>query len=200
MFWINIHFWSLFFFFFQAEDGIRDKLVTGVQTCALPIWPLPMAGRPADFSGAVASGLKLERRVTPPAAHAGEGVAVELALMGEGNTALWPPPDVRWPRSARAYVDRVEEQVSTTEGRLGGTKTFRYLVVPDSVGPLTLPAVSYGYYDLAARGYRSTNVGASSLPVAAAGEAASVALPPGLLPASRPALTWRLARGIPDWV
>src|SRR5687767_15224230 len=27
----------LYFFFFQAEDGIRDKLVTGVQTCALPI-------------------------------------------------------------------------------------------------------------------------------------------------------------------
>src|SRR2546425_10534431 len=27
----------VFFFFFQAEDGIRDKLVTGVQTCALPI-------------------------------------------------------------------------------------------------------------------------------------------------------------------
>src|SRR2546425_8696695 len=26
------------FFFFQAEDGIRDKLVTGVQTCALPIF------------------------------------------------------------------------------------------------------------------------------------------------------------------
>src|SRR5947208_5286302 len=25
------------FFFFQAEDGIRDDLVTGVQTCALPI-------------------------------------------------------------------------------------------------------------------------------------------------------------------
>src|ERR1035438_10625856 len=25
-------------FFFQAEDGIRDDLVTGVQTCALPIW------------------------------------------------------------------------------------------------------------------------------------------------------------------
>src|SRR5256886_4324196 len=27
----------LFFFFFQAEDGIRDLTVTGVQTCALPI-------------------------------------------------------------------------------------------------------------------------------------------------------------------
>src|SRR6266545_6981201 len=30
-------FGCLFVFFFQAEDGIRDKLVTGVQTCALPI-------------------------------------------------------------------------------------------------------------------------------------------------------------------
>src|SRR5438876_7381731 len=28
---------SFFFFFFQAEDGIRDGRVTGVQTCALPI-------------------------------------------------------------------------------------------------------------------------------------------------------------------
>src|SRR6266850_2843753 len=28
----------MFFFFFQAEDGIRDYKVTGVQTCALPIW------------------------------------------------------------------------------------------------------------------------------------------------------------------
>src|SRR5690349_22557569 len=30
---------SHFFFFFQAEDGIRDLYVTGVQTCALPIFP-----------------------------------------------------------------------------------------------------------------------------------------------------------------
>src|SRR5207237_6490388 len=29
---------SCFFFFFQAEDGIRDSSVTGVQTCALPIF------------------------------------------------------------------------------------------------------------------------------------------------------------------
>src|SRR5687767_12595532 len=32
-------------FFFQAEDGIRDKLVTGVQTCALPIYTIVAVGR-----------------------------------------------------------------------------------------------------------------------------------------------------------
>src|SRR5205823_7270861 len=37
----------LIVFFFQAEDGIRDKLVTGVQTCALPICPRKPPGCPA---------------------------------------------------------------------------------------------------------------------------------------------------------
>src|SRR2546422_11444445 len=35
---------SCFFFFFQAEDGIRDVAVTGVQTCALPISGAAMSG------------------------------------------------------------------------------------------------------------------------------------------------------------
>src|SRR5256885_7738705 len=34
-----------FFFFFQAEDGIRDYKVTGVQTCALPICLIAMIGK-----------------------------------------------------------------------------------------------------------------------------------------------------------
>jgi hypothetical protein len=182
--------------FFNQEE--RFALASRPET--LSVRPMPGPGRPADFTGAVGSGLKLERRVTPPTAHAGEGVAVELALSGEGNTALWPPPEVRWPPTARAYVDRVEEQVSTTDGRLGGTKTFRYLVVPDSAGPLSLPAVTYAYYDLAARGYRSAGVAAASLPIAISGEpAASVALPPTLLPASGPRLPWRITRSVPDW-
>src|SRR5689334_23683366 len=43
-----------FFFFFQAEDGIRDGTVTGVQTCALPIWPdRKNSGRPTDSSMAL---------------------------------------------------------------------------------------------------------------------------------------------------
>src|SRR5256886_25030 len=42
------------FFFFQAEDGIRDLTVTGVQTCALPIC---VGLRPADVGTAVAGAL-----------------------------------------------------------------------------------------------------------------------------------------------
>src|SRR5438034_7151586 len=37
--------WFIVFFFFQAEDGIRDHCVTGVQTCALPICTRACAAR-----------------------------------------------------------------------------------------------------------------------------------------------------------
>src|SRR2546430_17418382 len=38
------------FFFFQAEDGIRDLTVTGVQTCALPISSCPVLHKPEVWS------------------------------------------------------------------------------------------------------------------------------------------------------
>src|SRR2546430_7672777 len=39
-----------FFFFFQAEDGIRDLTVTGVQTCALPISSREVVVEPGGFT------------------------------------------------------------------------------------------------------------------------------------------------------
>src|SRR5260370_2741328 len=50
--WSVSKFAAMIFFFFQAEDGIRDSSVTGVQTCALPIF-FPLRAR---------SGGTLERR------------------------------------------------------------------------------------------------------------------------------------------
>src|SRR3989441_6586225 len=50
------------FFFFQAEDGIRDKLVTGVQTCALPICPGPGSARPDQLA-------RPDRGVLPLGSH-----------------------------------------------------------------------------------------------------------------------------------
>src|SRR5256885_12091421 len=45
---------GLFIFFFQAEDGIRDYKVTGVQTCALPISTSPAASESKKASSAKA--------------------------------------------------------------------------------------------------------------------------------------------------
>src|SRR2546425_9635426 len=52
------------FFFFQAEDGIRDKLVTGVQTCALPI-SIPKIVLSLVLTGLVNSGMCAQNAEQP---------------------------------------------------------------------------------------------------------------------------------------
>src|SRR5437660_6255636 len=54
-----------FFFFFQAEDGIRDGHVTGVQTCALPIFRARVRGRQARRDRSAKSPFASPSR-TPP--------------------------------------------------------------------------------------------------------------------------------------
>src|SRR3989441_12748484 len=74
------------FFFFQAEDGIRDKLVTGVQTCALPILIY------LDMSGLIAR--KQHRPLEQPGITAGTqplGGPGPARALATGSPAPAPP-------------------------------------------------------------------------------------------------------------
>src|SRR3712207_7983280 len=82
---------SLFFFFFQAEDGIRDIGVTGVQTCALPIFRGagrgPFGGAPPPGRGRPAS-CRLEGR--GPGGR-GRGSRSEERRVGKECRSRWSP-------------------------------------------------------------------------------------------------------------
>src|SRR5256886_3999089 len=87
----------LFIFFFQAEDGIRDLTVTGVQTCALPILARarrrPRAARPAAAS-----------RTRPARAAA----RAEPRSATQAGTSPAPP---EWPRTTRDSSRSEERRV-----------------------------------------------------------------------------------------
>src|SRR3989441_11678179 len=75
-----------FFFFFQAEDGIRDKLVTGVQTCALPISSVSAEAGVSDVKESKAQRAeRLKRELNPWEAYE----AIER-FAREGHAAIPP--------------------------------------------------------------------------------------------------------------
>src|SRR5690348_17794400 len=86
-----LHRWEYVFcfFFFQAEDGIRDGRVTGVQTCALPISHLDAA---AHILEAVSR----------------DGDALALQVPTDGSV-----------RSLRAVLDRLDDEARSEERRVG---------------------------------------------------------------------------------
>src|SRR5688572_13445831 len=75
-FCVMAHF--LFFFFFQAEDGIRDLTVTGVQTCALPICLASEPGFSAHMSQVATGAVLFERPDLAARAGAVDGKTVSL--------------------------------------------------------------------------------------------------------------------------
>src|SRR5207245_7956767 len=90
-----------FCFFFQAEDGIRDATVTGVQTCALPI---------SDFGAASC----LVERLPMEPAHA------EPLYQAGRSAEIWPYMPV-WPKTLEigraACRERVEIEVVERRGK-----------------------------------------------------------------------------------
>src|SRR5438876_10631383 len=93
----------MFFFFFQAEDGIRDGRVTGVQTCALPIWDRRAAraarprGRPVQVEAVGPAEAELRQELLPtrrehvaPCDEAGDHLGV-LGAADVGAGVAEPP-------------------------------------------------------------------------------------------------------------
>ncbi len=119
----------------------------------------PLAGGPT------ARRFQLVWRGPSQGLKAGTPALVELVAEGEGNVTLWPSPAIVWPDGVRVYPERTEERTVIVAGSRGGEKRFRFTVVADSVGVVTLPAVRYPTFDPVAVTVRVVTAPAFALPV-----------------------------------
>src|SRR5256886_5680407 len=111
-------------FFFQAEDGIRDLTVTGVQTCALPICPMISAtrsARPRSVSN-VSVRMRSNGGCRTPASVADSSRLRSCWAKADGSPLALG--EARWMRAQRGWIE------------------LRTVAVPD--GPRTAKATSSG--------------------------------------------------------
>ncbi len=180
------------FSFFSREE----RYTLRSDSRSVVVLPLPVAGRPAGDRGVVGQGLTLDLRIEPAEARVGEPLEVSATISGVGNVALWPEPVLRWPAGFRSYPAETEVRLDPAQGRIAGSKTFRFLAVPDSAGSVILPDVRYDYFDIGTGRYQAAAAAPRVLAVAAGAEPrAARALPP-LLPRSDEPWVDRLVRGM----
>ncbi len=175
--------------FFSQEERLSLESAAPV----VVVLPLPADGQPVGFKGAVGSELQAAWHLPRASGMVGDPLEVEFTVTGLGNVALWPDPTPAWGDDVRVYRDRVEERLEPDRGRIGGSKTFSYLVVPTEPGMLVIPAVKYPFYDLRAGRYRILEVASKALPVAPGDESlAARGLPPSLLTGTTRSFSYRL--------
>lgn len=129
---------------FFAPESRKSLASRPVSIRVLPI-PAQLLARLGN--GPTAHAMRVAWRLPNGAIEAGTPLTVELVVSGQGNVTLWPEPDVDWPPGGRVYSEPTREIVRRPGGMIAGEKLFRFTIVPDSAGVISLPAVAYPYFD-----------------------------------------------------
>ena len=138
----------------------------------LDVSPLPDRA-PPSFSGAVGQ-FSVNASVTTQTARVGGAVTYKVKVEGTGNIATLQAPSLDAPNAFNVYDPKIQTNLDRGGSKIRGTKTFTYILVPQSNGQFTLPAVELIYFDPDTRKY--DEIRTSPIPVEVTGDAAPTAL------------------------
>jgi hypothetical protein len=124
-----------------ASDSVR-----------LVVLPLPAAGRPASYAGAVGR-LDVRASIEPEAVLAGEAVTITIEVRGVGNVKALPEPRLPEIPNAEVFPPTQDSRVEVVGDEVGGVKRFRWVVVPAGTGTLTIPPIEYSVFNPEVRRY-----------------------------------------------
>ena len=120
----------------------------------IDVKPLPSNGRPDDFSGAVGS-FEFNMTSNKNTLKATEAFDLKLEVSGKGNLKLFKLPKPNLPNVLEVYEPEHSEKVSTNLSGMRGSISDTYTVVPNAQGQYPIPTVSFSYFDLNTKTYKT---------------------------------------------
>ena len=131
---------------------IEKSLSTGTQT--INVKPLPENGKPEGFTGAVG---KFDFKVVPSKTKlkAGESLDLEVSVSGKGNLKLFTLPKPVVPSALEMYDPSHSENVETPLTGMTGKISDKYTIIPQFKGKYVIKPITFSYYDLATKSYKT---------------------------------------------
>jgi hypothetical protein len=165
---------------FNRTRNERRALAT--EAVQVQVLPLPTAGKPADFSGAVGN-FTLSFSAGPTNVAVGDPITIRAQITGRGPIESLQLPDQSAWRDFKTYPPTTKVELADPLG-LQGTKFFEEVVVPQNAELKSLPGFTFSYFDPDAKAYRTLVHPAVPLVVRPAGSTPppSVANLPGTKP------------------
>ena len=116
--------------------------------------PLPESGKPESFSGAVGS-FDFKLTTNKQSLNATEALELKVSVSGKGNLKLFRLPKPTLPSALEVYEPEHSEKVNTRTSGMQGTISDSYTVVPNFQGSYPIPKVSFSYFDLKTKEYKT---------------------------------------------
>ncbi len=132
------------FGFFGGTRG-REGIVKS-KPIEIEVLPLPKQGMPDDFTGAVG---KFSIAVEPQSAEVRVGESLTLLVTVEGEGNLKSVDDIPVPRieGFRVFAPKARETNWKKEKRIGGSKKFEIILVPERAGTYKIQGLEFVYFD-----------------------------------------------------
>lgn len=119
--------------------------------------PLPLRGRPDDFSGAVGV-FNMDARLDRLAAGTGEAVGLTIDVEGRGNLKSAQPPLLTPHEDFTPYEPQEQAVAPSSSRRFASARRWEFILVPHVPGNHLLPEVVFSYFDPKAEAYRTLTV------------------------------------------
>ena len=140
-------------FFNGGSNVIEIKKSIATPKIAINVSPLP-AGKPADFSGGVGE-FTVSSSINSKELKTNDAITIKLVISGTGNLKLISNPEIKFPEDFEVYDPKVDNQVRLTREGLTGNRVIEYLAIPRHVGTYKIPGVSFSYFDIRSKSYKT---------------------------------------------
>lgn len=140
-------------FFNGGSNVIEIKKSIATPKIAINVSPLP-AGKPADFSGGVGE-FTVSSSINSKELKTNDAITIKLVISGTGNLKLISNPEIKFPEDFEVYDPKVDNQVRLTQEGLTGNRVIEYLAIPRHAGTYKIPGVSFSYFDIRSKSYKT---------------------------------------------
>ncbi len=138
------------------DDGYgnsqRHTWIIKSAPATLRIIPLPVAGKPKSFGGAVGN-YKIEASLEPASMPRNGAAALRITLSGMGNLAQVDAPQPTLPKGLNAEPPVAKDALKSDGKSLTGSRTFTFPITATKEGHFTIPEIRFSFFNLQSERY-----------------------------------------------
>lgn len=131
---------------------IKKNIVT--PRISIDVHSLPANNKPANFTGGVGE-FSISSSINNEKLKTNDALTVKIVISGTGNLKLISNPEVKFPNDFEIYDPKVDHQVRLTREGLTGNKIVECLAIPRHAGTYKIPAISFSYFDIRSKSYKT---------------------------------------------
>lgn len=130
--------------FFDSYNDVKYKIKS--TPVIVHVKPLPRAGKPEGFGGAVGR-FSISTGVDKQELKSNEPLNYKIKISGTGNLKLLKPLSPVFPADFEKYDPKTVDTIAEKQNGVSGTRTYTYLLIPRHQGNFTIEPIKFSYFD-----------------------------------------------------